>query len=108
MPTSTVNLEIEQGTTWAHGWAVTYTGAPVDSTWSARGQVRDRAASPTVLHTFAASVDADGNVVIAVEPATSSAWSWRSGVYDVEIQSADGVVLRVASGHVSVSAEVTR
>lgn len=108
MSASKVDLEIEQGTTWAHGWAVTYNGQPVDDTWVARGQIRRVATAAEVLHTFAATVDGGGNVVVAVEPDQSSAWAWRTGVYDVEVENPDGTVLRVASGKVLVSPEVTR
>jgi hypothetical protein len=108
MPAVKTKLTIEQGTTWSHGWAVTFNGAPIDETWTARSQVRKPITSADVLHAFAASVTAEGAVVIAVEPDESSAWTWRDGVYDVEVESSDGVVLRVAYGAVAVSAEVTR
>lgn len=108
------NLTIEQGTTWTRGWSVvvSYDGVtfePIDATWSARGQVRLTVNSPTVLHEFAALVDAAGNVMISVSAAESTAWAWVSGVYDVEIENSDAsVTLRVAQGSVSVSREVTR
>lgn len=109
MSAERTNLRIKQGTDWSHGWAVTVNGAPIDATWTARSQVRSHPSTPTVLHQFAASVNADGSVVIAVTPAESSAWTWTSGVYDVEVVNADAsLTLRVAEGSVSVSLEVTR
>lgn len=108
MPAVKTKLTIEQGTTWSHGWAVTFNGAPIDATWTARSQVRKPITSAEVLHAFTASVTAEGAVVIAVDPDESSAWTWRDGVYDVEVESADGIVLRVASSTVKVLPEVTR
>lgn len=103
------DLTIEQGTTWSHGWAVTYNGTAIDATWTARGQIRERVSSTAVLYDLEPTVNADGSVVIGVDPATSSAWTWRSGVYDIEVVNDDGsVVLRIAEGRVSVAREVTR
>lgn len=109
MPAVTTHLTIEQGTDFSHGWSVKVNGALINATWTARAQIREHAAATTVLHTFAASVNSDGSVVIAVTPAQSSAWTWRSGTYDVEIVNADAsLTLRVAQGSVQVSPEVTR
>lgn len=109
MPAVQTNLTIEQGADWSHGWRVTYNGAPIDGTWTARSQVRRDPGSPDVLHELAASVNADGSVVIAIPAAVSSAFEWRYGRYDVEATNADASVrLRVASGTVTISPEVTR
>lgn len=107
MPAVTTDLAIEQGTTWTHGWSVTYNGTPIDDTWTARSQIRATAASKDLLHEFAPAVTAEGAVVLGIDPATSSAWTWRSGIYDVEVTKGD-VTLRVARGRVDVSPEVTR
>lgn len=108
MPALKSDLTIEQGTTWSHGWAVTYNGDPIDDTWDARSQIRKTIETVSTLHEFAASVNPDGSVVIAVDPDDSSDWTWRGGVYDVEVESPDGVVLRVAQGKIKVIPEVTR
>lgn len=113
MPAVTTNLTgeyaIEQGAEWAHGWAVTYNGVPLDETWTAAAQIRFKADSADPLGEFGAEVDADGNVVIGVTAAESSAWTWSKGVYDVEVTNADeSVTLRVAEGRVDLSPEVTR
>lgn len=109
MPAVSTALAVEQGADFSHGWSVTVNGAPIDATWTARSQIRRHSSSPEVLHEFAASVNADGSVVIAATAAESSAWTWTAGVYDVEVTKADGSLkLRVAQGHVNVSAEVTR
>lgn len=107
--TSNTNLVIKQGADWSHGWRVRFNAVPIDATWTARSQIRPFVESPVVLHEFAASVNADGSVVIAVTPAESSAWTWTMGVYDVEVVNADAsVTLPVAEGSVYVDREVTR
>lgn len=107
MTAVTKPLTIEQGADWSHGWAVTYNGSPIDNTWTAASQVRPSKISDTILHTFNATVDVAGNVVIAVAGTASSAWTWDKGVYDVKVTKA-GVSLRVAQGNVTVDPEVTR
>lgn len=111
MPAVRTDLTIEQGTTWSHGWRVTYSGEPIGAAWTARSQVRRRIDDPAVLHTFAATVTAQGDVILSADAAVSTAWTWTSGVYDVEVVgpvSLGSPVLRVAQGSVTVSPEVTR
>lgn len=109
MPALRTDLSIEQGTTWARGWAVTYNGAPINNTWTARSQVRTAASSTAkILHEFNAGVDANGNVIIGVSPEESAAWDWTSGVFDVKVVNASKTVeLRVVRGKVRVSPGVT-
>lgn len=103
-------LCIPQGTTWAHSWAVT--GVDLTGAWTAHSQVRERASAEAVLHEFTATVtdqSADGAVVtLSVTPVESSAWTWRGGVFDVELHGPDGTVYRIAAGSVRVDPEVTR
>jgi hypothetical protein len=102
------NLTIEQGATFSRGWLVRLNGSPIDDTWSARGQIRNRIGG-SLLHDLAPSVNADGSVVFAIEDTVSSAWDWRKGVYDIETVNADeSIVLRVAEGSVTIKPEVTR
>lgn len=109
MPAVKTDLVVEQGTTWAHGWRVTYDGDLVDDTWTVAAQIRDTADKDgELLYEFTASVSDAGDVVIGVPHADSSAWDFLGGYYDVEITNAGGTVrLRVAGGAVSVSREVT-
>lgn len=108
MPTAKTDIIIPQGTDWSRGWAVTVNGAPIDDTWTIRSQIRRKPRSTRILHTLAASV-VGGNAVIAVAPEDSIPWTWRCGVYDVEIVNADeSLTLRVAQGSVTVDPEVTR
>jgi hypothetical protein len=107
-------LVIHQGATYQKQWRITdpTTGTPRDLTeWTARGHIRADIADTATLHEFtgsAISCSADGYVTITVAPATSSAWTWRDAVYDIELVDPAGQVARIAQGAVRVSAEVTR
>jgi hypothetical protein len=111
------DLEINQGEDWAYRWIAKdpTTGLPMDLTsWTGRGQIRPRAGSPTLLHTWTTvggagmTLGADGTVVITVSAATSSAWTW-GGVeahYDIEL-TGNGKTVRLAQGKAVLSLEVT-
>lgn len=107
-------LVIQQGTTWGISWPITDgQGNPLDVTgYRVRAQIRPSKDSGNVLHEFstdAGNAIAEQNAVtLSIQPATSSAWSWRNGVYDVELTDPQGRVARIAEGTVTVSPEVTR
>ena len=107
-------LIIRQGTTFERRWRITdpVTGMAKDlSEWSARAQVRATVSDSLTLHVWtgdAITCDAEGYVTLAVAPETSTDWSWRDGVYDVELVDPLGRVARIAEGSVRVSPEVTR
>ena len=111
---STTDLVIEQGTTWAISWPIRdENDQPVDVTgWSVRAHVRAHRDSTEVLHEWSSQLgnaEASGSdVILSVGPSTSSAWNWSDGVYDVELTDPTGNVARVAAGTVRVSREVTR
>ena len=77
-----------------------------------KGQIRSHAASPTVLHEWSAAnfnVAFDGNDVVLSVPATaSSAWSFRTGRWSVELTDGSGVTTRLVDGMVIVHPEVVR
>ena len=79
---------------------------------TARGQVRAHAADETVLHEWTlgnSGIAFDANkVVLNVSAATSSAWTWRTGRYDIELVDGAGSVTRLVDGHVIVHPEITR
>lgn len=112
MPAIRRDLIIEQGTTWTHGFQVSVDGTPITTDWTVRSQVRERRDATTVLHEWSTAIGngavTAGVVMLTVLPEVSTAWTWRYGYYDVEIVSPAGVVLRVSSGTVAVSVEVTR
>lgn len=107
------DLLVNQGATWAWAWPITVQGDPVDLTgWSARAQVRPSKSDNTVLHEWStedgtASI-ANSRVTLYLTPAESSAWTWYTGVYDIELQDPDGHVYRISEGSIVVSREVTR
>jgi hypothetical protein len=88
-------------------------GNPVTlSGMTARGQVRSYATSSTVLYEWST---ANGNlafnandVVITVPATASTAWTWKTAAYDVELADDAGAVTRLVEGHVVVHPEVTR
>ncbi|WP_372663581.1 hypothetical protein [Amycolatopsis kentuckyensis] len=106
-------LTIPQGTSWGISWPVTENGeaAAIDA-WTVKAQIRSTPTSPTVLHewsTEAGNATTEGSAVtLLLNPASSTAWTWKRGVYDVELISPDGTVYRIAEGAVYVSPEVTR
>ena len=88
-------------------------GDPVSlAGFTAKGQIRSHAASPTVLYEWATAsdnVNFDGNdVVLRVPAASSSLWAFRSGRWDLELMAADGSVTRLVEGFVIAHPEVTR
>lgn len=106
----TTDITILQGSDWAHGWRVRVNGELIDATWTVAAQIRAVASAVSpVLYQFPASVDAAGNAVLSVPHDDSSAWTFTSGVYDVEVTNADAsITQRVAGGKVTVLPEVTR
>lgn len=106
-------ITIPQGTSWGIAWPILQDGEPADLTnWTVLAQVRDTAESADVLHEWGslrANVSTEnGRVTLFVAPADSAAWTWRRGVYDVELTDPNGVVYRISEGPVYVSPEVTR
>lgn len=114
MPAQRYDFEIEQGASFALTWPVLQNGEPMDLTgYTVRSQVRKAAGDAALLHEFSnaegnAAADSRG-ITISVAPAESSAWTWKHGVYDVELVSPNATtVVRVAEGRITVSPEVTR
>ena len=112
-----LSLKIDQGATFTK--TVTWkTGKPpvaVDLTGAAaRMQIREKLEAPDVLLELSTTNGGvslggvDGTVVLRIEADATAALTWRIGVYDLEIEFADGTVRRLLSGGVSVSPEVTR
>ena len=111
------NILIEQGTTF--GLEVAYEqpeGTPVDITgWSARMQVRQTHASTSSvldLTSLAGSISVDGprgTVTVNVGATQTAALPAPFlGVYDLEIASPGGTVIRLVEGSCRITPEVTR
>jgi len=107
-------LIIEQGTTSQYAWPVydDDNNSVAVSGYTAKAQVRRSVSDSTVLHewsTASGTILLQGNLVILVTPpATSLAWTWTKGVYDILITAPDTTVSRVAEGVIEVSRSVTR
>lgn len=108
------NLKIPQGSEWAVRWPLRDNNdKPIPSVgWTVRAQIRRRSNSPEILHEWSSEL---GNafvensiVILTVSSNESSAWNWRNGVFDVELMDAEGHVVRMTEGTVTVSPEVTR
>jgi uncharacterized protein YfaP (DUF2135 family) len=108
------DLRINQGETFQVAIPVYQpNGDDADLTGStARGQIRSYAAAPVALYEWSATASNlafDGNEVALRVPAEdSSAWTFRTGAYDVELEDPDGNVTRLVEGHVVIQPEITR
>lgn len=101
------DFTIKQGTTTRIGFPVVDAlGEPADLTgYEVKSQIRDEK-TRTLLYEFVTSTQ--GNLaIIAVEPDVSTDWTWKEGVYDVEITSPTGDVTRISQGKIKVNREVT-
>jgi len=90
-------------------------GSPLNPAgFSVRGQVRLRASSPTVLHSWSSTGStpnatlAPGTALLRLDASVTSAWTWRRGEFDVELIDPEGRVARIAAGVICVSPEITR
>lgn len=89
-------------------------GAPVDITgMTARAQVRARRADTTAVHEWSTTAGnltlASNNITLNVPAATSAAWAWRLGYWDLELtEPATSTTTRLVEGAVVVSPEITR
>ncbi|RST54100.1 hypothetical protein [Variovorax sp. DXTD-1] len=117
MPAAKLKLSIDQGATFTKTvtWKTGKPALPVDLTGcTARMQVRETIQSDDVLLELSTTDGritlggTAGTVNLRVEAADTAIIAWKSGVYDLEIQFADGTVRRLLSGSVTVSPEVTR
>ena len=114
------NIFCQQGATFTRIIDLRYPD-PVDPTifhpyeledFTARMQVRREVTSSTVIVELSTAngrieiVEAEGRIILLMEPEVTSGLS--SGVYDLEIESFEGVVSRVIQGTFTVSEEVTR
>ncbi len=112
MPAAKLNMTIEQGTTWSKGLELTSPdGSALDITGhSFRGQMRAAFASADPAATFACGIveAAAGTVSIALDENTTTGIQAGTYVYDIEMVSPDGSVIRLMEGKIQVTPEVTR
>lgn len=112
-----LKLKIIQGATFRRllVWLAPDKITPIDlSGCTARMQVRSEVESPTVLLELTTEnggivIDGPaGKLILHLPPAATTAISWESGVWDLEVVHPNGDVTRLAQGSISVSPEVTR
>ncbi|XXQ53890.1 hypothetical protein ACA040_002572 [Xenophilus aerolatus] len=112
-----LKLSIDQGATFTRQvtWKTGKPATPVDLTGCiARMQIREAIESPEVLVSLTTANGgitlggAAGTVALRIEAAATAEFQWTAGVFDLEIEFADGTVRRLLAGTVTVSPEVTR
>jgi hypothetical protein len=122
MALTTTALTIDQGADYVHEWqwiAEDDEGVqtPRDLTdWIGRMHVREAMSSLSTLteaHTDGnaeglITLNDDGVVRVEFPHSVSTAWTWGSGVYDIELIDPDGGVTRFTEGRITVRREVTR
>ena len=110
------DIYIEQGATFRLNlvWKDSL-GVPVNLTgYSARMQVRRAYNNPNTLLSLSTATGtislggSAGTISIDGQALLTEDMSSRVGVYDLELQSADGTVTRLLEGKVTISPEVTR
>ncbi|MCY1167378.1 hypothetical protein D9M73_73390 [compost metagenome] len=90
-------------------------GAAIDLTgYTARMQVRQSIAAAEALLELTtenggiAITPATGTITLTQTATQTAAYTWKRGVYDLEIVSPSGVVTRLIQGDIETSPEVTR
>ena len=112
-----VDLNIEQGATYRHVFV--YKDADTDAViplvgYSGRFQFRSKHTSADVLYdgdTTGTELTIDGpngKVTLNIPDEDSEAFEFTKAVYDIEVESASGDVIRLVEGLVHISPEVTR
>lgn len=112
------NLTVYQGADFedAFTWNAGEPLAPVDlsGVQSARAQFRASVGAPTVLCELTTDNGrivlggAAGTITLKLDAATTTAFAWRTGVWDMELVYTDGRVRRFMQGAVTVDPNVTR
>ncbi len=115
MPAAKHDLVIEQGSTFQT--VITYKDSNndiVDLTgYTARMQIRRRKTTDTPYLSISSDSeivvgDAAGTLTITIPAATTAALDFKRAVYDLEVESAGGIVTRLLQGTVELNKEVTR
>jgi len=108
---------IEQGATWVKNFFFMQADGitPVDTTnavW--RMQVREKvsSSSPVVdINTVNGGIVHDpvtGSVTLKLSASATSALSFKTGVFDIEVEFPDGTVERIWQGNIALNPNVTR
>ena len=110
--TITINdINSSEFTSYTSGGYLQY-NTPVDLTgYSARMKIRDRVGG-TELASFTSPTDILINtttktIQLQIEAAVTAAYTWSTGVYDLEMVDGSGRVFRLAGGKITLEKEVT-
>jgi len=82
--------------------------------YTADMQIRQTITSSTILYEASTGNGAivmggtAGTITLTIPAATTAAFTWNRGVYDLNLTSPGGVVTRLLQGYAIVSPEVTR
>lgn len=105
---------IDQGATFRRvlKWT-TGDGNPVDLTgFSARMEIRSKVGGE-LLHSLRTSTGeitlggTEGTIQLHIPADVSASWTWRTAVYDLELITPDGDVIRLIQGGIQINPEVT-
>jgi hypothetical protein len=111
MAAGAYDLYIEQGATFRRTLTVKAAGVAVPLTgYTARAQIRAKAADAAVLHEITCTIPtpANGQIVMLITDEDTAAFTWKTGVWDLELETPTGDVTRLLKGSVEVDPEVTR
>lgn len=101
----------DQGTTIDRMMVWKRDGVIVDMTgWTARMEIRDRIGGTLLfrLDTTNGRLTVGSNGMgLNISHLVSSAWDWRSGLYDLEVIDANGRIGRLLEGKVKIRPEIT-
>jgi len=112
-----LNIVIEQGATfdvplyWKDENGTLITGL---NTWTARMHIRDAIDTATTLLELTTENGritlgaTPGEIRLSITDTDTTTIAWESGVYDLELEDAGGIVTRLLKGTVTVDYEVTR
>jgi hypothetical protein len=115
MAAGTYNFTVEQGTTLhlIFTWLQPNRDPEDVTDYSARMQIRETIGSASTIASFtdadALTVgDTDGVVTLDVDATETASWSFKKAVYDLELESPEGIVTRLVKGTIILDPGVTR
>ncbi len=115
MSTGKCNFTIKQGSTFRKPFQWIAGGSPVDMTgWTARMQIRPEVDSEIVIAELTTENGGitieplEGKINLYLSDVETSAFSFESAVYDIELVDQSGDVHRDIEGKIKLSPEVTR
>lgn len=117
MPAGKLDIIIEQGSTFLLTLEIQGSdGTPINLTgYSARMMGRQYKESTSTFFSLVSPTDIEipvagftNQLTITIADDVTEAYTWRSGFYDLEIETSGGQVERIIEGRLTLSTEVTR